>query len=127
MRTLLSFTLLLFTLNGCAYYQDHTAQRTEQLRRIYPAGMSREEVRAKWNNRGLKPDFSASRPTNGWGSYPNQYLGQAMKDLEAKSGKEIEIVDRYWGPDGWMSLCNCWYYFDSNSKLIDVEWQSKSD
>ena len=125
MKTLASFVLLLFMFTGCASYEEHAAQRTEQLRKIFPAGMPREEIQAKWNNR--KPDFAASRPANGWESYPNQYLSKAMKDLETKTGKKIVTAERYGGPDGWMSLCYCWYYYDSDSKLVDVEWEYKSD
>ena len=87
--------------------------------------MSREEVQARWGQ--IKPDFSASCPTNGWDSHPNQYISKKLKDVEASNGKKVESVDRYWGPDGWMSLCYGWYFYDSDGKLVDVEWQYKSD
>jgi hypothetical protein len=117
--------ILLFSLTvaGCVSYQEHAAERTAQLREMYPPGMSREEVQGKWG----KPDFSASRPTNGWDSDPNQYIAKKLKDVEASTGKKVESVDRYWGPDGWMSLCYCWYFYDSGGKIVDVEWQYKSD
>jgi len=91
---------------------------------MYPPGMSRAEIQAKW---GGKPDFSALRPPTGWKSYSNSYLGKKLATLETKSGRRIDSVDRYWGPDGLWSLAYVWYYFDSDSKLIDVEWQYKSD
>ena len=87
--------------------------------------MLREEVQAKWGK--TKPDFSASRPPNGWQAYQNQYIAKKMNDVEASAGKEVDSVDRYWGPDGWMSLCYCWYFYDSDGKIVDVEWQYKSD
>jgi len=113
------------TVTGCVSYQEHAAERTAQLRKMYPPGMSREDVHAKWGQ--VKPDFSASRPTGGWGSEPNQYLAKKLKDVEASTGMKVESVDRYWGPDGWMSLCYCWYFYDSGGKIVEVEWHYKSD
>jgi len=60
----------------------------------------------------------------------NAYLARKLSALEASTGKRIESVDRYWGPDGFMSLCYCWYFYDASGKLIDlidVEWEFKSD
>jgi len=126
MKSIHAFLVLLaLTVTGCVSDQQHAAERTARLRDMYPAGMSREEVRAKWG--GTKPDFSASRAANGWESEPNQYLANKLKAVEARTGKKVEYVERYWGADGWMSLCNCWYFYDSGNKLIDAEWQYKSD
>ena len=126
MKPMLRLILLLaLTVTGCVSYQEHAAERTARVREMYPAGMSKEAVQAKWGQ--TKPDFSASRPTNGWDSEPNQYIAKKLKDVEARTRKKVGSVDRYWGPDGWMSLCNCWYFYDSGGKLVDVEWQYKSD
>jgi hypothetical protein len=92
---------------------------------MYPPGMSREEVQSKWGQ--IKPDFSALRPGDGWHAYPNTYIAKKLQDEEATTGKSIASVDRYWGADGLMSLCYCWYFYDSVARLVDVEWQYKSD
>lgn len=87
--------------------------------------MSKEDVQARWG--GTKPDFSASRPGSGWTAYPNEYIARKLGDRESATGKRIESVDRYWGPDGFLSLCYCWYFYDSGGRIVDVEWQYKSD
>ena len=92
---------------------------------MYPPEMSREEVQSKWGQ--IKPDFSALRPDQGWRAYPNDYISKKLLDEETTTGKSIASVERYWGPDGWMSLCYCWYFYDSTGRIVDVEWQYKSD
>jgi hypothetical protein len=92
---------------------------------MYPPGMSKQAVQTRW--RQSKPDFSASRPTDGWDAYPNKYLAKALIAVETKTGKKIASVERFWGADGWMSLARCYYYYDANDCLIDVEWEYMSD
>lgn len=87
--------------------------------------MSKEEVQSKWGH--IKPDFSAVRPDGGWQTYTNEYIAKRLQDEETVTGKSITFVDRYWGPDGLFSLCYCWYFYDSAAKIVDVEWQYKSD
>jgi hypothetical protein len=43
--------------------------------------------------------------------------------------KQVASLERYWGPDGLMGLglCYCWYFYDEDGKVVDVEWQYKSD
>jgi len=128
MKPVLTVTVaLLFwlTVAGCVSSQERAAGRTARLREMYPPGMSSEEVQAKWGS--IRPDFSASRPVNGWDAHPNHYIARKLKAVETSTGKQVKSVDRYWGPDGWMSLCYCWYFYDSDGKIVDVEWQYKSD
>ena len=122
---LISIAILAFALAGCESYQQHAADRTEKLREIYPTGMSKREVQAKWEP--IKPDFSASRPFDGWDSNRNTYIAKKLNEVESRTGKKIESTDRYWGADGLSSLCYCWYFYDSNGRIVDVEWQYKSD
>ena len=87
--------------------------------------MSKDEVQAKWGK--TRPDFSATRPNTGWPAHPNNYIAKKLDGMETNTGKQIEFVDRYWGPDGFQSLAYCWYFYDSTRRLVDVEWQYKSD
>jgi hypothetical protein len=125
MKAILTLSLLLFTLTGCVSYPELAAQRTAELREEYPAGTSIETVQARWGK--SKPVFSAVRPKDGWEKHPNQNIGRKLVAMEATTGKKIVSVDQYWGADGMMSLCYCWFYYDANSKIVDVEWQYKSD
>jgi hypothetical protein len=126
MKSILALLLICWlAVIGCTSYEDQAAQRTAQLRAMYPPGMPKEEVQSKWGQ--TKPDFSASRPDKGWEAYPGQYIAKKLQAREASTGKNITSVDRYWGPSGWMSLCYCWYFYDSAGKIVDVEWQYKSD
>src|SRR5262245_33147302 len=118
--------LVALTLCGCTSLEDYTAQRTARLREMYPPGMSREEVQAKWGPQA-KPDLSVTRPSGGWVTDTNSRFGSYMQKKEASVGKRIESVERYWGPDGLYSLAYCWYYYDENAKVVDVAWQYKSD
>ena len=92
---------------------------------MYPPGTSREEIQGKWGE--IKPDISASRPDAGWPAYPNGFIAGKLQAEENATGKNIASVDRYWGADGLFALCYCWYFYDSAGKLVDVEWQYKSD
>ena len=126
-KTIFAFFLLSWIVAafGCESHQDYVAARTAALRKMYPQGTAREEVQAKWG--AINPDFSTSRPVAGWDAHQNRFIAEKLKDLEASSGKRIEFVDRYWGSDSSMSLCYCWYFYDSGNKIVDVEWQYKSD
>lgn len=124
MKTFLALLVLSLALAGCMSYDNYAAKRTAQLRERYPAGMSRSEVQSKWNS---KPDFSVSRPPSGWTAYPNKYLADIIQAVEARTGKQIESVERYWSADGLFSLAYCWYYYDADGKIVDVEWEYKSD
>jgi hypothetical protein len=94
MRGILTRILPVFLLvTGCASVHDHPSKRTDQLRQIYPAGTSRQAVQAKWGK--IKPDFSASRPANGWQAYQNQYIATKIKNVEVITGKQVDSVDRY--------------------------------
>jgi len=112
-------------ITGCVSPQEHAAERTARLREMYPRGMSSEQVQAKWGK--IRPDFSASRPATGWDAHSNQYIARKLNGVETSTGMQVQSVDRYWGPDAWMSLCYCWYFYDSDGKIVDVEWQYKSD
>jgi hypothetical protein len=126
MKPYLTLTLLLvLTLVGCVSYQQHAAERTAQLREMYPPGISKEAVQAQWGQ--VTPDFTASRPSSGWDAHANRYIAEKLGDMESRMGTRIESVDRYWGSDGFLSLCYCWYFYDSRGRLVDVEWQYKSD
>jgi hypothetical protein len=110
---------------GCASYQEHAAKRTARLREVYPPGTPKAEVQSRWGQ--MKPDFSATRPDQGWDACANRFIAKKLQNEEASTGKSIASVDRYWGPDGLWSLCYCWFYYDSADKIVDVEWQYKSD
>lgn len=105
--------------------KQYAAERTAKLRQIYPPGTSKAAVQAGWQQ--TKPDFTASRPSNGWETWPNKNLAQVLIALETKTGKKIESVERYWGADEWMSLARCYYYYDANDSLVDVKWEYMSD
>lgn len=126
MKPAIIFGLLLaFCFAGCTSYEVHAARRSEELRRIYPIGITRSDVQNKWG--ASRPDFTALRPAGGWESEPDRFISKQLLLVESRTKKDVIRVDRYWGADGFMSLCYCWYYFDSEEKLVDVEWQYKSD
>ena len=129
---MIRLSLLVFVLTLLAEAANHVsaeqyAARTPplKLRELYPPGMSKQAVQAKWGE--TKPDFFASRPTSGWESYPKQNMAKILIAHEARTGKQIESFERYWGPDGFLSLARCYYYYDSNDCLVDVEWEYMSD
>ena len=124
MKIFLTLVALSFVLTGCMSYDEYVAKRTAGLRKMYPAGMTRDEVQSKWNS---QPDFSVSRPAGGWNAHTNKYLADVIIAEEASTGKRIEFVERYWGADGLFSLAYCWYYYDADRKIVDVEWEYKSD
>jgi hypothetical protein len=124
--TLLCAVALLFGSFGCKDVSSgkYAAERTAKLRELYSPGTSKEAIHAKWAG---KPDFVASRPAGGWSAYPNKYLAAALNTVETNTGKQVASVERFWGPDGFLSLARCWYYYDSDDRLVDVEWEYMSD
>jgi hypothetical protein len=114
-----------FGASGCVSHNEYAARRTAQLREIYPAGMTRESIQTRWGQ--TKPEFSATRPANGWSTYTNQVIAKQLMALETATGKNIQSLEQYWGPDGLFSLCYCWFFYDADNKIVDVEWQYKSD
>ena len=127
MKLLSMLVFAVALLSGCKSVSSpqYAAERTAKLREMYPPGTSKQAVQAKWQQ--TKPDFTASRPSNGWEAWPNKNLAQVLIALETKTGQKIETVERYWGPDGFLSLARVWYYYDSNDRIIDVEWEYMSD
>lgn len=128
MKSIFFAFVLSLALAGCSFHgsvQREASARTDQLRADYPPGMSKQEVQSRWGQ--IKPDFSASRPNRGWAGHPSRHLAEKLESMEARSGKRIDSVNRYWGPYTSMSLCYCWYFYDSSEKIVDVEWQYKSD
>lgn len=120
------FLLTILVVVGCTSYEEYARERSEKLLKIYPPGTTtREAVQKKWGK--IQPDFSAVRPDSGWERYENPYIRSKIIVIEKKIGREVTRIDRYWGPDGFMSLCYCWFYYDSTDYLRDAEWQYKSD
>jgi hypothetical protein len=117
--------ILTLALTGCVSVQQEAATRTDRLRVDYPPGTSKQAVQSRWGQ--TRPDYSTSRPSSGWAAHPNSYVAKKLESAEARTGKRIDSVDRYWGLYTSMSLCYCWYFYDSSEKIVDVEWQYKSD
>ncbi len=104
--------------------------RTDKLREMYPAGItSREDVQTRLQ---LKPDLSAKRPETSWVHHANAVLAHKMPALEEKQGTKLFLAERYLVPDprssfDLFSLCNMWFYYDGEEKLVDVEWEWHTD
>jgi len=111
---------------GCESYEAYAARRTDGLRQFFPPNVTtRDDVRAKMAP--IKPDWTELRPEGGWAQHKNQYLAKTIPLIEGRTGREIARMDRYSRPDGLVSLCFCWFYFDSTDLMVDVEWMYQSD
>jgi hypothetical protein len=100
--------------------------RTDQLREMYPAGTTtRDDVQDRWN--GMHPLLSVERPDEGWESCTQAVVARRAHEVSERTGQRVELVERYWGPDGWFGLCYCWYFYDAELHVVDVAWQYCSD
>lgn len=122
---------MIATLFGCASKDmfDPTI-RTNQYRQDYPPVItSRSDVRGKLKT---KPVYSEQRPSMGWQSHANSYLVQKTQKIESSQGRQIFSIEKYILPDSrssldFLSLCQLWFYYDMDEKVVDVEWLYQSD
>jgi hypothetical protein len=120
---LLAFCSLLI---GCMSPEQIKAERRQRLLEMYPPGKTtREDVQKRWDMH--RPDLSVVRPAAGWSECKTGWIRAFVENSERRTGKSVYRFDRYWGPDGVLSLCWCWFCFDENDRLVDAEWQYHSD
>lgn len=104
--------------------------RTNKLREIYPAEVTtKSDIHEKLQT---KPDFVIERPKNGWIGFIDSSLSRKLLKIENQTKKNIQLVERYLMYDprssfDFYSLCNLWFYYDSEDRLIDVEWEWHTD
>ena len=111
---------------GCTSYEQMAEQRSQRLLGIYPPVVTtRDDVRKKWGN--TKPDIVETRPATGWVACANKAVQSWVQSAELRTGKQVAACDSYWGPDGLLSLCRCWFFFDADDRLIDAQWKYMSD
>lgn len=109
-RTLTAVILLLLACAACVSAATYAAQRREKLLALYPPGTTnRADVQSRFPT---QPEFSELRPDSGWG----------VEQSERRTGKSPYRVERYLAPDGWLSLCRCWFYYDESDRLVDADW-----
>jgi hypothetical protein len=131
MNARLSIALLLLSVAGCwseQAYQKHLGDRRQRLLQMYPPEKTtRADVRQKWAEVGAKPERSATRPSAGWADMGPDLMRDKAMQSEARTGKTVQFVDLYCGPDGFMSLCCCTFFFDEHERLTDALWEPMSD
>lgn len=104
---------------------DHAEMRRQRLLEIYPPRVTtKKDVRAKWS---VPPQVEVSRPKAGWEAHPEWWIREYGSKAEARIGRTIPKLERYFGADGIFTLCYCWFYYDSRNRLLDAEWQWSSD
>lgn len=117
---------LLLALCSCATYEEIAAKRRERLLESYPPQITtREMVAARWAP--IMPELSYTKPREGWVSQEPRYAGEHVRAREKVLKQSIASFERYYGPDGLLGLCRCWFYYDAAGRLIDAEWQYASD
>jgi hypothetical protein len=106
-------------------FDDHAEMRRQRLLEMYPPRVTtKKDIRAKWNT---LPQVEASRPTGGWNSHSEGWVRSYGSKAEKRIGRPIAKLERYYGADGMLSLCYCWFYYDSKNRLLDAEWQWSSN
>jgi hypothetical protein len=97
---------------GCYSQQSvdaHAEMRRQKLLEIYPPRVTtKEDVRAKWN---VPPQIEASRPLGGWDHHSDGWVRSYGSKAELRIGRQIPKLERYFGADGFFSLCYCWFYY----------------
>lgn len=123
---LLVFSVVAGFSTGCASYPEIAEAHRQRLLKIYPLHLTtRSEVASRWAP--TKPELSYERPPTGWLALGTDYVGKKADAVEKTIAGHVARVERYFGVDGLFSLCRCWFYYDADEKLVDVEWQYVSD
>ena len=75
-----------------------------------------------------EPDYSRTRPPQGWSALPEKGIAERALRSEQRTGRSADRVDLWIAvPHDMFSLCNVWFYYGENDKLVDAEWQWHSD
>jgi hypothetical protein len=112
---------------GCAS-PDHydPVKRREKLLVLYPPGKTtRADVTARWGDQPATT--TAKRPAAGWAAYEFPGIAERCLASEKRTGKRVDSCERRLGTDGMFALCYCWFYYDRQDRIVDVEWQWSSD
>ncbi len=105
---------------------NYAAERRERLLALYPPGtLTRTDVHARFKDR--PPTNLLTRPTEGWPASEYPIAAARAVESERRTGKEVQTVERYLTADGLFSLCYIWFYYDTDDRLTDTEWQWSSD
>jgi hypothetical protein len=112
---------------GCSSAADYDPKvRRDRLLAIYPPGQTtRADVQKKWEP--ISPEFTVARPADGWAALDKPRVSERIATSEQRTGKPVQLVDCYVGPDGFLGLCYCWFYYDAADKVVDAEWQYHTD
>jgi len=110
---------------SCGSMENYAAKRREQLLADYDLGKTtRAEIDGRWKH----ADLRGVRPTNGWVAFAPKFVGDRMRASEQRTGRAVYGFDRYMVPDGWSGgLCNLWFYYDEQDKLVDADWEYHTD
>ena len=111
-------------LAACAFTERG---RSDRLREMYPRGTARADVIDRFKQ---QPNVSELRPAAGWAALlePKAYLAERAAGAEGRVGRSPARLDVYVAyPDGVFSLCNVWFYYDEQDRVLDTEWQYHSD
>ena len=114
-------------LSGCGSLENYEVKRRDRLLEIYPPGQTtRADVQQKWGH--TKWDFSETRPAAGWAAATNRFIGARALTSEQRTGQPVHRIEGDLAPDGLSgSLCRCWFYYDKDDRLVDVDWQWHTD
>jgi hypothetical protein len=115
-------------LSGCGSFANNEADRRQQLLAIYPPGKTtRADVQQRWGT-DRQWDFSETRPAAGWAAATNAFVGGRALTSEQRTGQSVHRIEGELAPDGISGgLCRCWFYYDQNDRLVDVDWQWHTD
>jgi hypothetical protein len=129
-RTLvaLAFALTLaIAVNGCGSLESYEAKRRDQLLATCPPGKTtRADVQQKWGH--TQWDFSETRPAAGWAASTNRFVGARALTSEQRTGQPVYRIEGDLAPDAISGgLCRCWFYYDKDDRIVDVDWQWHTD
>jgi len=112
---------------GCGSLENYEAERRERLLAIYPPGKTtRTDVQQRWGN--SQWDFSETRPAAGWTTATNRFVADRALTSEQRTGQAVYRIEGELAPDGISGgLCRCWFYYDKDDRLVDVDWQWHTD
>jgi hypothetical protein len=124
---ILNALCLAILLAGCAPSGQYDPQvRRQQLLALYPPGQTtRHDVQQSFQPSNARA--SETRPPAGWEQCPTPALRARALASEKRTGQPVHHVDCYLAPDGFLGLCNCWFYYDANDVVTDAEWQYHTD
>jgi hypothetical protein len=109
----------------CGSYAQYAEGRRAEVLAAYPPGTARDDIHTRIAH---EPDVMETKPASGWST---GWIQEHVDSSQKRTGKRVWTVERYslpgCGSSSPLSLCREWFYYDQTERVVDVDWEYRSD